>query len=88
MTNPTVPRKYKSETKRAIHIGRHCIVGTNSLIFPGVNLAEGCSVGAMSMVTKSTEKWGIYSGIPARRLKDRRQDLLQLEDAYLGEETE
>lgn len=83
LTNPTVPAMYKRETKKAVHIGRHCIVGTSSLIFPGVTLGEGCSVGAMSMVTKSTEEWAIYSGIPARKLKDRKRDLLLLEDAYL-----
>lgn len=86
LTNPTVPAIYKCETKKAVHIGRHCIVGTNSLIFPGVTLAEGCSVGAMSMVTKSTEPWSVYSGIPARKLKERKRDLLTLEQAYLDSE--
>lgn len=87
LTNPTVPAKYKSETKKAIHIGRHCIVGTNSLIFPGVTLAEGTSVGALSMVVKSTEEWSMYFGIPARKLQDRKRDLLQLEKEYLLEES-
>lgn len=86
LTNPTVPAIYKCETKKAVHIGRHCIVGTNSLIFPGVTLGEGCSVGAMSMVTKSTEVWSVYSGVPARKLKDRKRDLLALEKAYLDSE--
>jgi galactoside O-acetyltransferase len=86
LTNPTVPATYKHETKRAVHIGRHCIVGTNSLIFPGVTLGEGCAVGAMSMVTKSTEEWSAYSGIPAKKLKDRKRDLLALEQAYLRSE--
>lgn len=88
LTNPTVPMEYKSETKKAIRIGKHCIIGTSSLIFPGVQLGEGCSVGAMSMVTKSTEEWTIYSGVPAKRLKDRKRDLLALETAYLNSELE
>lgn len=83
MTNPTVPTRFKAETKRAVHIQRHCIVGANSMILPGVTLAEGTSVGAMSMVTKSTEPWSVYFGIPARRLKERRKDLLALEIDYL-----
>ena len=85
MTNPTVPEKYKKEVKKAVYIGRHCIVGTNTLIFPGVHLAEGTSVGAMSMVTKSTEAWGVYFGIPAKRLKSRKKELLSLERIYLDE---
>ena len=87
LTNPTVPTEYKTETKKAIRIGRHCIVGTSSLIFPGVELKEGCSVGAMSMVTKSTEEWSVYSGVPAKKLKNRKRDLLMLETKYLNSET-
>lgn len=85
LTNPTVPAKYKKEIKKPVFIGRHCIVGTNSIIFPGVTLQEGTSVGAMSMVTKSTESWSIYFGIPAKRLRARKQDLLELEQQYLRE---
>jgi len=38
------------------------------------------------MVTKSTEEWSVYSGIPAKKLKDRKRDLLVLEQAYLNTE--
>ena len=31
----------------------------------------------MTLFTHSTEPWGIYYGIPARRQKERRQDLLE-----------
>jgi len=83
MTNPTVPARFKRETKARVHIGRHCIVGTQSVVMPGVSLAEGCAVGAMSLVLKSTQPWSIYTGIPPRKVGARRQDLLQLEQAYL-----
>lgn len=86
MTGPTIPSEYKSETKIRSRLGRHVIVGTNSVILPGVDVAEGCSIGAMSLVTKSTEPWGIYVGSPAQRIKDRKQDLLDLERAYLAAE--
>ncbi len=86
LTNPTVPTRYKMEARKAVHIGRHCIVGTGSKVFPGVTLADGCAVGAMTMVTKSTEEWGIYFGVPARKIKDRKRDLLMLELDYLSNE--
>jgi acetyltransferase-like isoleucine patch superfamily enzyme len=88
LTNPTIPKALKNERKSKVHIGRHCIVGTNSLIFPGVTMAEGCSLGAMSMLTKSTEPWTTYFGIPAKKLKKRKNDLLALEKAYLQSELE
>jgi galactoside O-acetyltransferase len=84
LTNPTVPDIYKNVKKKPVVIGRHSIVGAGSIIFPGVILTEGTSVGALSMVTESTEQWSIYFGIPAARIKDRKKDLLKLEEAYLS----
>ncbi|RZV36309.1 MAG: acyltransferase, partial [Acidimicrobiales bacterium] len=86
MTNPTVPAEYKSEAEAPITIGRHCIIGTNSIVLPGVHIQEGTSVGAMSMVTKTTAPWSIYFGAPAKRIKARKKDLLELEKAYLASE--
>jgi galactoside O-acetyltransferase len=88
LTNPTVPVKYKLETKLPVLIKRHCIVGTCSVILPGVTIEEGTSVGAMSMVTKSTQPWSVYFGAPAKRLKARSKELLELEQEYLREEAE
>jgi acetyltransferase-like isoleucine patch superfamily enzyme len=45
--------------------------GTNVVVHPGVTLAEGCVVGSCSLVTKDTEPWTIYHGIPARPVKAR-----------------
>lgn len=86
LTNPTVPNKYKHETKASVLIKRHSIVGTCSVIMPGITVEEGASIGAMSLVTKSTEPWSVYFGIPAKRLKSRKQALLELEQDYLSEE--
>lgn len=83
LTNPTIPTRYKREIKKEVIIGKHVIVGAGSIIFPGVHLKEGCSVGAMTLVNKSTNPWGIYIGNPAKRIKDRKQILLILEKEYL-----
>jgi acetyltransferase-like isoleucine patch superfamily enzyme len=83
MTNPTVPDNFKCEIKKNIRIGRHVIVGAGSVIFPGVHLQDGCSIGAMSLVRKSTLPWGIYVGNPAKRIKDRSQEVIRLEKEYL-----
>lgn len=83
MTNPTVPAEFKKEFKAPVHVGRHVIIGAGSIVFPGVVLAEGCSVGAMTLVSKSTDPWGIYVGNPAKRIKERSRDLLVLEQEFL-----
>ena len=82
LTNPTIPDFFKKELKQSVVIGKHSIIGTNSIILPGVKLAVGTSIGAMSMVTKSTEEWGVYFGSPAKRIKERKKDLLKLEVEY------
>ena len=84
--SPTVDDKYKHVTKAAVEIGAFCLIGTNSLVFPGVVLAEGTAVGAMSMVTKSTQEWSVYFGRPAKRLKARKKDLLNEYRQLLADE--
>ncbi len=86
MTNPTVPREFKRISHGKIRIGRHVILGTNSIVFPNVNIGEGCAIGANSLVNKSTEPWGIYMGSPVRRIKNRSKNLLILEKNLLDGE--
>lgn len=86
MTNSTVPKDYKREICASVRLGRHSIVGAGTTIMPGADLAEGTSVGAAALVLKPTEPWSIYVGTPARKLRDRKRDLLELERKYLTEE--
>jgi acetyltransferase-like isoleucine patch superfamily enzyme len=62
------------------------VIGASSVIFPGVDIADGCSIGANSTVTKSTEAWGIYVGSPARKINVRSKALLKYEEKYLNGE--
>jgi galactoside O-acetyltransferase len=86
LTNPTVSMKFRKITRARVEIGRHAVVGAGSIIFPGANLGEGSSVGAFSMITKPTEPWGVYFGIPAKKIRNRHRNLLQLEQKYLDEQ--
>lgn len=86
MTNPTIPSEFKRETSRAISIGRHTILGTGSIVLPGVSIPEGVSSGANTLFRENPEPWSIYVGSPARRIKQRSQDLLLLETKYLKEQ--
>lgn len=86
MVNSTVPAKYKSEKKAAIRIADHVIVGAGSVVLPGISLAEGTSVGASSLVTKCTEPWGIYYGVPAKFRRSRSKNILKLVSDYALED--
>ncbi|KGP91395.1 galactoside O-acetyltransferase [Pontibacillus chungwhensis BH030062] len=82
LTNPTVPDKYLNIQRGIVILNKHVLIGTNSTIFPGVEIGEGSAVGAHSLVTKKLEEWGIYFGSPARKLKNRKKDLLEMENAF------
>lgn len=79
LTNPTVPEEFTNVLHADVTIGRHVIIGSGSVILPGVELMEGAAVGALSLVTRSCEAFGIYFGTPAKLIKKRRRDLLELE---------
>ncbi len=83
MTNPTVPTRFKRERIERIEIGRHAILGTQTVVLPGAEIAEGVATGAQTVVRKRTEAWTIYVGNPAKVLGLRSRDLLLLEEEFL-----
>ncbi len=87
MTNPTIPSEYTGVTHADVYLGKHSGVGSGSIILPGVTLEEGAAVGALSLVTKDCKAFGIYLGVPARFIKKRKCDLLELEKDFLSSRT-
>jgi dTDP-4-amino-4,6-dideoxy-D-glucose acyltransferase len=87
MTNPTVPSEFTNVNHADVYLGKHVIVGSGSVILPGVTLEDGVAIGALSLVTKSCQAFGIYAGNPAKFIKERKRDLLELENKLLEEKT-
>lgn len=79
LTNPTVPVQFTGVTHTDVVLGNHVIIGSGSVVLPGICLDDGVAVGALSLVTKNCQKFGIYGGVPARRIGERKRDLLELE---------
>jgi len=71
LMNPQVPEKFRKVINSPVVFGRFSCVGVNSVVLPGVELAEGSVLGANSTLTKTTEPWTIYVGSPARAVKKR-----------------
>jgi dTDP-4-amino-4,6-dideoxy-D-glucose acyltransferase len=84
MTNPTVPPQFTNSRAADVFLGRHVIVGSGSVILPGVTLEEGVAIGALSLVNKSCAAFGIYAGNPVRRIRSRRRDLLEVERRFMA----
>lgn len=76
MTNPCVPENFRSVSRSYIVIGRHAILGTNTIIFPGVTVGEGVATGAGTIISKDLEPWGLYMGSPAKRIKTRPSEII------------
>lgn len=83
LTNPTIPDKYKQVVEAKVVLQRHVLLGTGCVVLPGVIIEEGVSVGSLSLINKSLPGWKIYAGIPAKPIKDRKKDLLILEQEFL-----
>jgi dTDP-4-amino-4,6-dideoxy-D-glucose acyltransferase len=84
MTNPTVPEKYTNVDTRDVKLGRHVIVGSGSVILPGVTIGENTAVGALALIVKNLAADSVYAGRPAKRIKARSRELFELEREYLG----
>ena len=82
MTNPMILEKFTNVFRAKIVLNKHVIIGTGSTILPGSEIGEGSAIGAMSLINKSLEEWGIYAGIPARFIKSRKKNILQLEKQF------
>lgn len=78
MTNSVVPKEYKNVLEAKVEIKKYAIVGSGCTILPGVIIKEGVAVGAMSLINKDLDEWGIYAGIPCRRIKERSKKLLDI----------
>ncbi|MEO8531739.1 MAG: DapH/DapD/GlmU-related protein [Deltaproteobacteria bacterium] len=47
-------------------IGKNCFIGGRAIILPGIEIGDGCVVGAGSVVTKSVPAGCVVAGNPAR----------------------
>lgn len=85
LTNTTVPDIYKNIAISPVNLERHVLIGSGSVVLPGVTIGLGSAVGALSLVTMSLDAWGIYLGTPAKRLKARSKKMLEYETFLLEE---
>lgn len=79
MTNPMVPEEFTNVTHVDVTIGRHVIIGSGSVVLPGITVENGVAIGALSLVNKSCTEFGIYVGNPIKKIKNRSRNILQVE---------
>ena len=56
-----------------MRFGAFCWICARAIVSPGVSAAEGSVLGLGSIATRDLEPWGVYAGVPARRIKERKR---------------
>lgn len=82
MTNPMIPDEYKKIKSETVYIEKHVIIGSTTVVLPGVRLKEGSAFGSLSFVNRDSEPWSINAGIPFKKIKNRSKKLLSLEKRF------
>jgi galactoside O-acetyltransferase len=80
LTGVMVPTEMSGGKHAPVMIEDHVLIGCGSVVLPGCSIAQGCSIGALSLVKADLAPWGVYAGIPAIRKKERKKDLLKYEE--------
>jgi galactoside O-acetyltransferase len=80
---PTIPTELLSLSPGAVLMQEYATVGAGAIVLPGVTLAEGSVLGALSLIDRSTEPWMMYGGVPAKPIKERRRDMIRKSEELL-----
>lgn len=69
-----VPMRQQGMYSAPIRIGDDVWIGARAIVLPGVSIGHGAIVGAGSVVTRDVPDFAAVAGVPARVLRDRRED--------------
>ena len=77
LIGPMAPEGSTRHISGQVLLEKFVQIGASTVILPNLTIKEGSVVGAMALVNKDLEAWGIYAGIPVKRMKDRKKGLLR-----------
>lgn len=83
LTNPLIPDQFRRVINAPVLLKKHVIVGSGSVILPGIEIGTGAAVGALSFVNKSVPDFAVVSGNPIRKIGTRDKGILDRENDFL-----
>ncbi|HUX45419.1 MAG TPA: hypothetical protein VMV57_11760 [Terracidiphilus sp.] len=57
----------------SMSVGAYAWICARACVSPGVNIGEGAVLGMASVATRDLDAWGVYAGMPAVKVKERRR---------------
>ncbi|MBI2362217.1 MAG: acyltransferase [Elusimicrobia bacterium] len=69
---PERPMRLQDAVFRDIAVGRDVWLAKGVAVIAGTRIADGCVVAANAVARGETEPYGIYAGVPMRKVGDRR----------------
>ena len=67
------------ELDRSVEVGDDVWIGFGAILLSGVKVESGCIIAAGSVITKDTEAYSIYAGVPAKKVARRFESESDLE---------
>jgi putative colanic acid biosynthesis acetyltransferase WcaF len=67
----------------SMNIGSYAWICARASVSPGVNVGEGAVLGLGSVATRELDPWGVYAGVPAVKVKERKRIVAGRADAEL-----
>lgn len=86
MIGPMIPEEYTNLIKGKVKLENFVQLGANSIVMPGILINEGAVTGAFTFVNRDLEHWTINAGIPVKRIKERKKEILNLYKKVDGKE--
>lgn len=66
-----IPMLAQPQIKKGIVIEDDVWIGTGVRVLDGITIKTGCVIGAGTVLTKSTESYSVYVGVPGIKIKSR-----------------
>ncbi|MDP2228898.1 MAG: DapH/DapD/GlmU-related protein, partial [Moraxellaceae bacterium] len=70
--NPNEPINTQGYALGAVTIQDDVWIGARAIILPGVLIGQGAVIAAGAVVTKSVPAYGVYAGVPAKAIGERK----------------
>lgn len=69
------PIRKQGATRKEVTIGKDCWIGSKAVILDGVNIGNHVIVAAGAVVTKDVPDYAIVGGVPAKIIKQRKEEV-------------